>query len=232
MTESQQAPLTAEIEARNCSRSPKILSEKGNGHGRTLRKNPRSKPARSIGSSRTPSMCRWNRSRRRSRSSATARSPTVPTMTRSSTASCRPSSCGRGLGRHLVPRLPHPADRLPACWTRIFDGQLTSLGQRSLPRIREAQGLQRFHGSDLPVGTLADLRRLIDEVRKLSQFVDEEIPTNLRPAGSEPKTVVCPRPRRRMRQGAAVAVATGGASLFIEWAFQRADQGGQQGRCG
>lgn len=104
-------------------------------------------------------------------------------------------------------------------WTRIFDGQLTSLGQ---DLYREYVRLKDFSGStaaDMPVGSLADLRRLIDEIRKLSQFVDEEIPANLRPPGSEPKNSGLPTPTPEDAARVAGAVATGGASLFIEWAF-------------
>jgi len=104
-------------------------------------------------------------------------------------------------------------------WTRIFDGQLTTLGQ---DLYREYVRLKDFTGStagDMPVGSLGDLRRLIDEIRKLSQFVEEETPTQLRPAGSEPKGGGLPTPTPEDAARGAVAVATGGASLFIEWAF-------------
>jgi hypothetical protein len=104
-------------------------------------------------------------------------------------------------------------------WTRILDGQLTALG-RDL--YLEYVRLKDFSGStapDLNVGSLADLRRLIDEIRKLSQFVDQETPANLRPPGSEPKNGGLPTPTPEEAARAAGAVATGGASLFIEWAF-------------
>ena len=113
-------------------------------------------------------------------------------------------------------------------WTRIFDGQLTTLGQ---DLYREYVRLKDFSGStasDMPVGSLADLRRLIDEINKLSQFVDEETPTNLRPAGSEPKTGGLPTPTPEDAARGAVAVATGGASLFIEWAFNELIKAGNR----
>jgi hypothetical protein len=111
-------------------------------------------------------------------------------------------------------------------WSRILDGQLTALG-RDL--YLEYVRLKDFSGStapDLQVGSLADLRRLIDEIRKLSQFVDQEIPANLRPSGSEPKNGGLPIPTPEEAARAAGAVATGGASLFIEWAFNELIQAG------
>jgi hypothetical protein len=113
-------------------------------------------------------------------------------------------------------------------WSRIFDGQLTTLG-RDL--YREYVRLKDFSGStapDIPVGSLADLRRLIDEVKKLSQFVDEEIPANLRPPGSEPKNSGLPTPTPGDVAKGVGAVATGGASLFIEWAFNELIKAGNR----
>jgi hypothetical protein len=65
-------------------------------------------------------------------------------------------------------------------WTEIFDGQLATLG-RDL--YSEYVKLKDFSGStqpDLQVGTLADLRRLMEEVKKLSQIVEDDIPPSLR----------------------------------------------------
>jgi hypothetical protein len=104
-------------------------------------------------------------------------------------------------------------------WSRIFDGQLTSLGQ---DLYREYVRLKDFSGSNVPdlaMGSLADLRRLMDEIRKLSQFVDEEIPTNLRPTGSEPKEGGLPTPKPEDAAKVGAALASGGVTLFIEWAF-------------
>jgi len=113
-------------------------------------------------------------------------------------------------------------------WSRIFDGQLTSLG-RDL--YREYVRLKDFSGSpapDLQVGTLADLRRLIDEIKKLSQFVDDETPAGLRPAGSEQKTGGLPTPTPEDVVRGGVGAATGGVSLFIEWAFNELIQLGNR----
>ncbi|KRA84501.1 hypothetical protein ASD76_11150 [Altererythrobacter sp. Root672] len=113
-------------------------------------------------------------------------------------------------------------------WTRIFDGQLTTLGQ---DLYREYVRLKDFSGStaaDIPVGSLEDLRRLMDEIKKLSQFVDEETPDNLRPGGSEAKSGGLPTPTPEDAARGAVAVATGGASLFIEWAFNELIKAGNR----
>jgi hypothetical protein len=65
-------------------------------------------------------------------------------------------------------------------WTEIFDGQLTSLGRELYQKYVK---LKDFSGStqpDLQVGTLHDLRRLMGEVKKLSQIVQEDLPSDLR----------------------------------------------------
>jgi hypothetical protein len=104
-------------------------------------------------------------------------------------------------------------------WTEIFDGQLATLG-RDL--YSEYVKLKDFSGStqpDLQVGTLADLKLLIEEIKKLSQFVQEDIPSSLRPegGGQTNNDRVSVKPEDVARFGG--AVATGGVSLFIEWAF-------------
>jgi hypothetical protein len=72
-------------------------------------------------------------------------------------------------------------------WTEIFDGKLASLG-RDL--YSEYVKLKDFSGSgqpDLQVSTIGDLRRLIDEVRKLSQTVVDGIPEALIPKEGKTK---------------------------------------------
>lgn len=76
-------------------------------------------------------------------------------------------------------------------WTGIFDGKLASLG-RDL--YSEYVKLKDFIGSghpDIKVSTVNDLRRLIDEVRKLSQIVEDGTPDSLRPkeGGFKPEDV-------------------------------------------
>jgi hypothetical protein len=65
-------------------------------------------------------------------------------------------------------------------WTEIFDARLESLG-RDL--YREYVRLKDFSGSSQPdfkVSTIADIRRLLDEIKGLSQFVQEDTPSSLR----------------------------------------------------
>jgi hypothetical protein len=66
-------------------------------------------------------------------------------------------------------------------WTEISDGKLASLG-RDL--YSEYVKLKDFSGSgqpDLQVSTIGDLRRLMEEVKKLSQIVEDATPPPLRP---------------------------------------------------
>jgi hypothetical protein len=107
----------------------------------------------------------------------------------------------------------------PHVWTRIFSGELESLGREL---YREYVKLKDFGGSttsDLRVSTLDDLRRLIEEVRKLSQRVEDEIPQDLRGHGEN----------RGGSQGAddlgnavrtGLGLATGGLSWVLEWALK------------
>src|SRR5262245_2955106 len=72
-------------------------------------------------------------------------------------------------------------------WTEIFDGKLAALG-RDL--YGEYVKLKDFSGSgqpDLKVSTIADLRRLMDEIKKLSQIVEEKIPPKLKDGGGRPE---------------------------------------------
>lgn len=61
-------------------------------------------------------------------------------------------------------------------WTEIFDGQLASLGRELYAKYVD---LKDFTGSSAPdptISTLADLRRLIDEVRTLMNFTEGAMP--------------------------------------------------------
>ena len=69
-------------------------------------------------------------------------------------------------------------------WTEVFDGRLTALGQEL---YQECVKLREFTGLDTdrdPVSTIDDLRNLMDEVKSLSQFTQEEIPWQPRSPGS------------------------------------------------
>jgi len=105
-------------------------------------------------------------------------------------------------------------------WTQIFDGQLESLG-RDL--YREYVKLKDFSGSADPdpgISTVDDLRQLMDEVRKLSQVVQESIPDDLRGTG-DAASDNGPKSSDELSNTAklGVAVATGGASWLLEWAL-------------
>lgn len=115
----------------------------------------------------------------------------------------------------------------PHVWTRIFDGQLEALG-RDL--YREYVKLKDFSGSgaeDLHVGTVDDLRRLMDEVKKLSQVVEEDIPRDLRGSGGTTNGA----------KGSndwvddvkdVIHVATGGVTWLLELAFEEFSKIGQK----
>ena len=66
----------------------------------------------------------------------------------------------------------------------IFDAQLENLGRdlyREYVKLKDFSGAT---GPDLTVGSADDLRRLMDEVKKLSQIVQDDIPDDLRGNGS------------------------------------------------
>ncbi len=63
-------------------------------------------------------------------------------------------------------------------WTEIFDGQLASLGREL---YAEYVNLKDFTGSSAPdptISTLADLKRLIEEVKSLTNFTAMSMPGN------------------------------------------------------
>ncbi len=113
-------------------------------------------------------------------------------------------------------------------WTRIFDGQLESLGQEL---YREYVKLKDFSGSgqpDLVVGSYGDLRRLIEEVRKLSQIVQEDLPRDLRGDGSqEQQSDPVDKVLDDVGRGG-LAVATGGLSELARWLLRELSSAGQK----
>ena len=70
-------------------------------------------------------------------------------------------------------------------WTRIFDGELEALGRELYREYVKLKDFGGFTTDDLQVNTAKDLHRLIDEVRKLSQWVEEDIPTDFRGSGKD-----------------------------------------------
>jgi len=113
-------------------------------------------------------------------------------------------------------------------WTRIFDGQLESLGQEL---YREYVKLKDFSGSgqpDLVVGSYGDLRRLIDEVRKLSQIVQEDLPRDLRgDSTQEEQRDPVDKVLDDVGRGG-LAVATGGLSELARWLLRELSSAGQK----
>ena len=111
----------------------------------------------------------------------------------------------------------------PHVWSRIFDGELEALG-RDL--YREYVKLKDFSGSttpDLRVGTVGDLRRLIDEVKKLSQTVEVDIPSDLRGgSGAPPLDGGASKGTDDLNTAvkAGVGIITGGLSWVLEWAIE------------
>ncbi|MGH2921127.1 MAG: hypothetical protein ACRDKU_03575 [Gaiellaceae bacterium] len=106
-------------------------------------------------------------------------------------------------------------------WTRIFDGELEKLGRdlyREYVRLKDYGGVST---ADLEVSTADDLQRLIDEVRKLSQWVEDETPRDLRGPGEEAgggggKGV----DELDIAVKTGVGLATGGLSWVLEWAIK------------
>jgi hypothetical protein len=114
-------------------------------------------------------------------------------------------------------------------WTRIFDGQLESLGREL---YREYVKLKDFSGStddDLRVSTVDDLRALMDEVKKLSQIVESSIPREVSGNGGGQKGGGT-KGRGDLEDiaRAGVAVLTGGASLLFEAALKELGKLGEK----
>lgn len=79
-------------------------------------------------------------------------------------------------------------------WTEIFDGQLASLGRELYAKYVE---LKTFTGSSAPdptISTLADLKRLIEEVKSLTNFTEGAIPGDRQGSG-DGSTQTKPEPK-------------------------------------
>jgi hypothetical protein len=106
-------------------------------------------------------------------------------------------------------------------WTRLFDGDLEKLGRKL---YKEYVGLKDFLGydpaTDRSITSLDDLKWLINEIRSLSDFAQEVIPPQLTNGQGDPAGT--PKGASDVTSDVARTtgtVLTGGASLFIEWAF-------------
>jgi hypothetical protein len=116
----------------------------------------------------------------------------------------------------------------PHVWSRIFDGQLESLGREL---FREYVKLKDFSGSesdDLEVSTIGDLRALMDEVRKLSQVVETDIPSDLRGGGSAPTGGTKGSDTYKDIVKGVVYVATGGVAWLLDAALKEFSRIGQK----
>lgn len=80
----------------------------------------------------------------------------------------------------------------PHVWTRIFDGELESLGRELYWKYVE---LKKFTGStdpDLTISTFADLKRLIEQVKTLTNFTEGAMPLNGRGSGDASTPIKSP----------------------------------------
>jgi hypothetical protein len=112
-------------------------------------------------------------------------------------------------------------------WTRIFDGEAESLGREL---YKEYVGLKDFLGYDAPdisITTIDDLRRLMAEVKELSQIAQAEVPATL---GGTPGTTDPSKSSDDLEDAARTvgAVATGGLSILVEWAIREFGRIGQK----
>jgi hypothetical protein len=113
-------------------------------------------------------------------------------------------------------------------WTRIFDGQLESLGREL---YREYVKLKDFSGSageDLRVNTVDDLRRLMDEVKKLSQVVGDDIPRDLSGAGVGTRNGTRGSDDYKNIVKDAAGVASGGLTWLLDWALEEFSKAGKK----
>jgi hypothetical protein len=111
-------------------------------------------------------------------------------------------------------------------WTRIFDGEVESLGREL---YKEYVGLKDFLGYDAPdttITTIGDLRRLMAEIKELSQIAQAQVPATLG-GTSETQT---PKSSDELEGAARTvgAVATGGLSILVEWAIREFGRIGQK----
>jgi hypothetical protein len=73
-------------------------------------------------------------------------------------------------------------------WTEIFDGQLAGVGRELYHEYVKLKDYAGVDEDDRRIETIDDLRRLMDDVRALSQFTNEATPAAVRPTGSTGST--------------------------------------------
>ena len=112
-------------------------------------------------------------------------------------------------------------------WTRVFDGEVESIGREL---YKEYVGLKDFLGydaPDTPITTINDLRRLMAEIKELSQIAQAQVPGSL---GGTPDGTGTPKSSGELGDPTKIvaAVATGGLSVLVEWAIREFGRIGQK----
>jgi len=117
-------------------------------------------------------------------------------------------------------------------WTRIFDEQLKSLGHdlyREYVKLKDFSGAT---GPDLTVSTADDLRRLMEEVKKLSQIVQDDLPPEITGNGGTTNngTKGSNDLKRDIKNGIEVAagIATGGLTWILDLAIKEFAKAGDK----
>jgi len=117
-------------------------------------------------------------------------------------------------------------------WTRIFDEQLTSLGRDLYREYVKLKDFSGETGPDLTISTADDLRRLMAEVKKLSQIVQDDIPPELTGTGgsSNKETRGSDDLKRDIKKGMEVTtgVLTGGLTWILDLAIKEFSKAGNK----
>jgi hypothetical protein len=113
-------------------------------------------------------------------------------------------------------------------WTQIFDGELESIGREL---YKEYVGLKDFLGydaPDTPITTIDDLRRLMAEIKELSEIAQAELPSSLGgdPTKEQPKTAG--ELGSLKPEDVILGATTGGVSLLVKWALDELRRAGQK----
>ena len=115
-------------------------------------------------------------------------------------------------------------------WTQIFDGEIESIGREL---YKEYVGLKDFLGYDAPdttITTVDDLRRLMGEIKELSQSAQTDLPSDL---GGNPTPDEKPKSagdlENAKKTGAIVGgIVTGGLIALVAWAVDEISRAGQK----
>jgi hypothetical protein len=112
-------------------------------------------------------------------------------------------------------------------WTRIFDGEVESIGRELYKEYVDLKDFLGYDAPDTPITTIDDLRRLMAEIKELSQIAQAEVPATL---GGTPGTTDRSTSADDLEDAARTvgAVATGGLSVLVEWAIREFGRIGQK----